>query len=206
MLERTLARCPARVLDVGCGEGRFCRMLRERGSTVVGIDPTPPLLEEARRRDPAGSYVRAMAEGMPFADGSFDVVVSYLTLIDIADWRAAIQEMTRVLAPRGALLVANLTSFVTPCADVGWVYDEQGRKLHYPVDGYLEERGVWLAYKGIRVVNYHRPLSAYMSALLAAGLKLTYFDEPAPVAGAPEESAESYRRVPWLMTMEWEKG
>jgi 2-polyprenyl-3-methyl-5-hydroxy-6-metoxy-1,4-benzoquinol methylase len=43
-------------LDVGCGEGRFCRMLKSAGVSAVGIDPTPHLLETARWSDPAGDY------------------------------------------------------------------------------------------------------------------------------------------------------
>jgi 2-polyprenyl-3-methyl-5-hydroxy-6-metoxy-1,4-benzoquinol methylase len=40
-------------LDVGCGEGRFCRRLKARGVAAIGIDPTPQLLETARQRDPS---------------------------------------------------------------------------------------------------------------------------------------------------------
>src|SRR5690348_393166 len=54
MLQRIQGRRFATALDVGCGEGRFCRMLRAAGITAVGIDPTEELLEEARRRDPTG--------------------------------------------------------------------------------------------------------------------------------------------------------
>src|SRR5690349_14808940 len=74
-------------LDVGCGEGRFCRMLREGGIAVTGIDPTDRLLREARERDPTGDYREGRAEALAFADASFDLVVSYLTLIDIPDIR-----------------------------------------------------------------------------------------------------------------------
>src|SRR5690349_5255310 len=99
MLERVRARAFKRALDVGCGEGRFCRMLQARGISAVGIDPTPALLNVAIARDPAGRYQLAGAEALPFADASFDLVISYLTLIDIHDFRAAIGEMVRVLEP-----------------------------------------------------------------------------------------------------------
>jgi 2-polyprenyl-3-methyl-5-hydroxy-6-metoxy-1,4-benzoquinol methylase len=47
-------------LDVGCGEGRFCRMLKAVGVNAIGIDPTPAMLEAARKRDPfRGLSVRA---------------------------------------------------------------------------------------------------------------------------------------------------
>jgi hypothetical protein len=113
--------------------------------------------------------------------------------------------MARVLRPGGALLIANLTSFSTACGDQGWVKDGDGRRLYYPIDQYLEERPTWLDYRGIRIVNHHRPMRSYMSALLAAGLQLAHFDEPEPSAEAPPSRAAAYRRVPWFLVMEWLK-
>jgi ubiquinone/menaquinone biosynthesis C-methylase UbiE len=93
-----------RALDVGYGEGRFCRMLSAAGLAATGIDPTGPLIETARQRDPSGDYRLGGAGELEFEAASFDLVVSYLTLIDIADFRAAIDEMARVLKPGGSLL------------------------------------------------------------------------------------------------------
>ena len=205
MLPHALARAPRKALDVGCGEGRFCRMLQRHGIDVTGIDPTPPLLEAAHARDPKGAYIEGTAERLPFPDGTFDLVVSYLTLIDIPDIEAAIPEMARVLAPGGALLIANLNSFNTACIETGWVKGSDGRHLYYPIDNYLEEHSTWIDYRGIRIRNYHRPLSTYMRLLLDAGLRLTYFQEPAPIPGVNPGKAASYRRVPWFLVMEWLK-
>jgi SAM-dependent methyltransferase len=187
MLLRALAREPRKALDVGCGEGRFCRMLKKHRIDVTGVDPTPGLLEAASARDAEGTYLEATAERLPFADKAFDLVVSYLSLIDIPDIGAAIQEMARVLAPGGALLIANLNSFNTACCDTGWIKDSAGRRLFYPID------------------NHHRPLSTYMSTLLGAGLRLSYFDEPSPGTDAMPKKAANYRRVPWFLVMEWVK-
>jgi len=205
MLPRALARLPRKALDVGCGDGRFCRMLKQHGIDVTGIDPTPPLLAVARARDPQGAYLKAVAERLPFGNASFDLVVSYLSLIDIPDIDAAIPEMARVLKPGGSLLIANLNSFNTACADTGWVKNADGRQLHYPIDNYLQERSMWLEYRGIRIRNHHRPLSTYLRVLLKAGLRLTYFDEPPPIADTPPSKAASYRRAPWFLVMEWIK-
>src|SRR5687768_4746745 len=170
MVPRALARLPQRALDVGCGEGRFCRMLQSHGVDVIGIDPTPALIATARTRDDRGRYIEATAERLPFRDEVFDLVVSYLSLIDIPDVHAAVAEIARVLRPNGTLLLANLTSFTTACGDVGWIKDSSGRRLHYPLDHYLEEREMWLEYRGIRVRNHHRPLSTYFRVMLGAGL------------------------------------
>ena len=205
MLPRALNPRPRRALDVGCGEGRFCRLLAQEGVETTGLDPTAPLIAHARQLHPAGTYVEGVAEELPFSDASFDLVVSYLSLIDIPDAGAAIAEMARVLEPGGRLLIANLTAFNTACADRGWVKGTDGRKLHFPVDRYLEERGMWIEWAGIRIVNYHRPMRYYMQHLLGAGLRLTWFDEPEPAADATPSRAENYRRVPWSLVMEWVK-
>jgi SAM-dependent methyltransferase len=203
MIGRVKGRGFQRALDVGCGEGRFCRMLKELGVTAVGIDPTKALVQHARQQDPEGEYRLGIAETLGFADRSFDLVVSYLTLIDIPDVRAAIAEMSRVLRPRGTLLIANLNSFITAGPPSGWVRDPGGEHRFY-IDRYMEERPEWFAWRGIRVHNWHRPLSTYMSLLLEQGLRLSHFSEPLPVGGDPAKF-ERYRRLPYFVMMEWQK-
>ncbi|HEY1245220.1 MAG TPA: class I SAM-dependent methyltransferase [Hyphomicrobiaceae bacterium] len=201
MLERVRSRGFTKALDVGCGEGRFCRMLKAEGIAAIGVDPTEPLLGQARLRDPAGDYRLGRAEALDFAAGSFDLVVSYLSLIDIPDLSAGLSEMARVLRPGGTLLIANLTSFST--AGLTWKRDTKDT-LYFAIDRYLEERAERAAWRGIRIQSHHRPLSTYMSLLLAAGLQLRHFSEPAPHGGDPAK-ADRYRRVPWFLIMEWEK-
>ena len=203
MLSRALARLPKKALDVGCGEGRFCRMLKDHGIDVTGVDPTPPLIEAACERDAHGTFLEARAEHLPFGDEAFDLVISYLSLIDIPDIQAAIAEMARVLSPGGTLLIANLNSFNTACADTGWIRNRVGQRLYYPIDNYLQERSMWIEYRGIRILNHHRPMSVYVRALLDVGLRLVYFDEPSPSADAPSARATDYRRAPWFLVMEW---
>jgi 2-polyprenyl-3-methyl-5-hydroxy-6-metoxy-1,4-benzoquinol methylase len=202
MMARVAAGRFGNALDVGCGEGRFCRMLKAAGVRPTGIDPTPALLEVARQRDPSGDYRPGRAEQMEFEVASFDLVVSYITLIDIPDFRAAIREMARVVRPGGSLLIANLTGFTSACAAQGWVKDERGEYLHYPVDNYLGEFPFWFEWSGIRIENWHRPLEAYMTAFLEAGLILKFFAEPPPVSGELVHQ-ERARRVPWFVVMEW---
>jgi len=199
MLERVKAGNYANALDVGCGEGRFCRLLSGLGVPAIGIDPIDAFIGHARRKHPQGDYRLGRAEHLDFPDASFDLVVSYLTLIDIPDLAAAIAEMTRVLKPGGTLLIANLNSFNTAG---GWVTSIGGRR--YQIDNYLDERAVEQNWRNINIINWHRPLSRYMTLLLQQGLQLLHFDEPAPHGGDPNKAAH-YRRIPYFLIMEWQK-
>ncbi len=207
MLERVRAASPATVLDLGSGEGRFCRMLASVGCDSVGIEPTDALRRHAAARHPGGAYVPGRAEALPFPDQSFDMVVSYMTLIDIPDLRAAYDEIRRVLKPGGRFLAANLSSYATALPkgwDRPWLADDAGERYAMACDDYLEERSFWIGWRGIRVRNHHRPFQAYMQPLIAAGMQLVHFEEPAPTGG-PVDKADLYRRAPMFVVMEWQK-
>ena len=203
MLQLTTEIPSSAALDVGCGEGRFCRLLRQRGVKAVGLDSSPTLLKEARHRDPNGEYVLGRVESLPFAEARFDVVIAYLSLVDFADLRAAIREIARVLAPGGRFLIANLNSQATAGFEVGWL-DDQMPQAAYRVSDYFTETRMWVSWRGITVENWHRPLATYMTELETVGLRLTRFLEPVPHGGAPDRVA-SYLRSPAFLIMEWAK-
>lgn len=203
MLARATGRGLRDALDIGCGEGRFCRMLGAHGLRCAGIDPAEALVDRARALDPAGDYRVARAEALPFDAASFDLVVSYLSLIDIDDVHAAIAEARRVLRPDGTFLIANLQPFNSAAVPLGWTREPDGSR-RFCIDRYLEVRETWVEWRGIRIRNWHRPLHVYLQALLGAGFQLVHFDEPAPV-GVDDDKADRYRRVPNFLLMEWRK-
>jgi SAM-dependent methyltransferase len=188
-------------LDIGCGEGQFARMLGEAGFTVSGIDPTARLIAAARDKDPDGDYHVCGAEALPFADASFDLCVSYLSLIDIEWLDQAIAEAARVTKPGGAFLIANLSSINS--AGV-WDYGLTGKPRHYGVDHYMQERTVRQQWNGIDIVNWHRPFSTYFELLLRHGFTLKTFLEPMPQGDYRGEDPK-FERVPNFVVMLWEK-
>jgi SAM-dependent methyltransferase len=195
------------VLDLGCGEGRFCRMLTQRGAQTVGLDLVRAMLDAGIQRTARSEqYVQGSGETLPFLDETFDLVVSYLSLVDIPDFRATIRESSRVLKEGGRMLVANL-NFSSAALLPSWERDDQGRRLFMRLDNYAEERTRVLEWDGVRIVNWHRPLSSYMEAYLGAGLTLRRFLEPVPKDESLRNDpyCEDWFRVPIFDVMLWEK-
>ena len=94
-----------RVVDIGCGTGRFAAALTERGARVWGVEPTPEMAERARER--LGVTVKsAPAEQLPFKDGWFERAVMWL-VIHLVDRPRAFAEARRVLGPGGRLVIAT---------------------------------------------------------------------------------------------------
>jgi ubiquinone/menaquinone biosynthesis C-methylase UbiE len=102
------ARAGERVLDVGCGEGRFASELDRAGVRVVGIDVAEEPLRRARERDPALDLRLVDADGpWPLEDASFDVLWAGETIEHVADTAGWLSEARRVLRPGGRLLLST---------------------------------------------------------------------------------------------------
>jgi ubiquinone/menaquinone biosynthesis C-methylase UbiE len=103
-LERLVELCEpgpgVKALDVATGGGHVARRLREEGCQVVTLDPAPGM----------GADVIGRAEHVPFADGSFDVVVTRIAAHHFEDIRAAVAEMARV---SNRLVVVEDTLFLS---------------------------------------------------------------------------------------------
>ena len=106
-------RPESRILDYGCGYGRVVGELRAAGyPNVVGVDPAPAMIDEARSRQP-GVELHLLTEPpvLPFADATFDAVLFFAVLTCIptdAGQRSVIAEATRVLRRGGLLYISDL--------------------------------------------------------------------------------------------------
>ena len=141
-----------RLLDAGCGSGRWMRLLAERGATVVGCDLSRPMLLRA-----TGAVARASVGSLPFADAAFDGLVSGLVLGHVPDLTDALVELARVTRPGGWLLASDLH----PAAEaLGWqrTFKSDGRT--WAVENHVHHLSTWRAAaeaSGWRVIEMAEP-------------------------------------------------
>ena len=93
----------ARVLDCGCGAGRFARMAADRGASVAGIDASEELIQIAAERTPEGDFRAGDIEALPWEEDSFDVVTGFSAFQFADDKVRALSEAARV--SRGGVAV-----------------------------------------------------------------------------------------------------
>lgn len=96
-----------RVLDLGCGKGRFTNRLKiSTGVEVTGLDLSPTAAQTAKSRYPEIRFVTAEIPPLPFPDGAFDVVVaSELLWYVLPKLKELFAEVRRVLEPSGRFLI-----------------------------------------------------------------------------------------------------
>jgi len=109
-----LGLCPPRpgmeVVDVGCGTGSVLGRYAAAGCRVTGLDASPGMLAEARRRlGPGALLVTGEATALPFGTGTADLVTAMMLLHTLPEEErpAALAEMARVAGGRGRVLIAD---------------------------------------------------------------------------------------------------
>jgi SAM-dependent methyltransferase len=183
-------------LDIGCGEGRVSRLIKELGYRLTAADPVARFIEAAKELNSADRYEVATAAALPFKDQSFDLAVAYNMLMDVEDVPAAVKEIRRVLKPSGTLVISivhpfsDRGSFAGPEPDAPFVVAGSyfGRERF---EGVEERDGLKMHFAG-----WSQPLEAYMAALSEAGLAVTQLKEP-----VPQSSRQRWSRIPlflWL--------
>lgn len=133
------------VLDLGCGKGRFARVLAAQGARVVGLDLSAAMLGEADGS--SLQRVQGSARRLPFASATFDaaVAVEVFEHVEPAALDASFAEAARVLRPGGILVIVDKNVLAMnaqrpwlPAAAVKWLDERRGLWM-YPANGPVRE-------------------------------------------------------------------
>ncbi|MFQ6099701.1 MAG: class I SAM-dependent methyltransferase [Anaerolineae bacterium] len=160
----------AKVLDAGCGRGRFSRALAGEGARVVGVDLSHRLTRAAAQL--GGDFCQASVTRLPFAAESFDAVVCVEVLEHVPDVPTALAEMARVLCRGGKAVVVDKSlcslhpRFLLPSALVKFVMERANRWM-YPSG--FEFAEIWFV---PRVLS--RQLRMHFSGVEVCYLHYTY--------------------------------
>ena len=225
-----------KVLDLCCGEGYNTRLMAGKGARVTGADFSKKMIKLAideEVRKPLGIKYRVSdaADLRGLKGSSFDIVASFMALMDIENYKGAIKEAARVLKGCGRFVFA----ITHPCFEArtigvrkigGGVYGDQikqwgseieravaqGEKpQHYSVDEYFNDQADVIEWKMERLkspfktTSFHRTLTDYANALNDAGLHISRFDEPRPTKkGLREHPAyfDGNLRIPHSIVVE----
>ncbi len=178
-----------RVLDAGCGPGRFSQTLLERGAEVLACDVTPEFVDMTRALLGDRAEVRRadLEQPLDFApDGAFVGVLCSLVLDYLEDWRPIMREFARVLQPGGWLVA----SFGHPMME-----------MHLsPSGNYFLTEQFTMAWKGFgepypEITSYRRPLGAALNPMLQAGLHLEIIQELQPPEALKEKDPAEYESL-----------
>jgi ubiquinone/menaquinone biosynthesis C-methylase UbiE len=168
------------VLDAGCGTGYLSRKLHKQGARVTGIDFSERMISIARARHPDLDFrMDSCSELATIEDEHYDLLIANYVLMDTPDLRGTMVAFNRVLKPDGlAVLVFSHPCFPQGRAAVsedaeevwyGWSFPYfDARKCTDPPWAHFRSEFIW----------FHRPLSDYWKAFMAAGFAVVDFEEP----------------------------
>lgn len=178
----------AKILDAGCGPGKYAEILISNGAYLTGFDLSPKMVEFAQQRNKGQGVFFEHDLSNPLTmmeDNSFDYVLSALNLHYIKDWSGTIAEFCRVLKKNGKLIVSIEHPF----------YDFNYHKSNQ----YFETEHVKCLWKGfdgpVEMNSYRRSLQSCIEPLTDNGFYIEKIIEPKPVKKFESLDLEHYREL-----------
>jgi SAM-dependent methyltransferase len=175
-----------RVLDLGCGAGRWSERLVAAGATVVGVEPAAPMIERARARALENlTLVEASAESF-VPDGQFDGLLASMSLDHVEDLGGVLRRLSSSLRP-GAWCIVTTEHPLRTATLRGSRWIEEGESRSARVRDY-DQRG-WRTFDWFGrpepVHVFHRTVGEWLEVLVSAGLELVEVREP--VSSSPRD-------------------
>lgn len=172
-----------KVLDLGCGTGRHAIWLAQAGARVTAVDFSEGMMAEARMK-PGAEQVQFIVHDvhlkLPFADETFDLIVSGLVLEHVDNLPAFFREVNRVLQPTGRAILSTMHPAM-------FLKGSQARFTD-PVSGELVQPG-----------SITHSISDFIMSAMQAGLELIHIEETKPDADFTREYPRAEKYLNWPM-------
>lgn len=199
-----------KVLDLGCGYGWHSQFALAHGAEkAIGIDISEKMLKKAQEmiNSERFSTQQSAIEDIDFLPQSFDIVISSLAFHYVKDFNSVCAKINKMLVPNGKFIFSAEHPVFTAQGQQLWYCDENGNKLHWPVDNYYIEGERKACFLGETVIKYHRTVTSYLKALVANGFDIKDVQEPFPTEEMLKEIPEmaDEMRRPMMIIISAEK-
>jgi len=181
-----------RVLDLGCGSGRYTKILLNMGVKVVGIDPSKELISIATNEIPNVDFKIGSAENIPFSDSRFDFVFAGMVIQYFSNPQKAFKEVSRVLRPGGRFVFTGHIPYVAIAKPI-----KVGGKKYYEFDNYFKEgvrKRKWTSL-GIDMPYYHFRFETIIKSILQSGFSIVDYQDLKPLKEGKKIDEGDYYEV-----------
>lgn len=195
-----------RLLDLGCGDGRFGLTALEAGARFyLGVEGSQKMFELARDTlahadiaEAKAQVIQARIEDWPYPSRAFDLVTARLVLHYIEDIDSLLRKIQQTIVEGGRFICSVEHPVITSC-NRAWL--DGGHRQEWIVDDYFETGRRVTNWMGGEVIKYHRTVEDYWSAFHSAGLEVDAIRESRPSRDhiADEATYQRRKRIPLML-------
>lgn len=177
-----------KVLDLGCGPGRYAKILSDKKAKVIGIDNSENLIEVAKKEAPKAEFIVGDVEKLPFSNNQFDVVISPLVIGHLKDWNKVLKEVNRVLKKNG-VFIFSITGPFSLAKEKKRIFFKKIRL----VKDYFNERIIYNFWssgkKKHKIAHYHKTYGTIIRYLVNNRFMILDYEDCKPL-----EEAKKYKK------------
>ncbi|MCU0642315.1 MAG: class I SAM-dependent methyltransferase [archaeon] len=181
-----------KVLDLGCGPGRYASILSKKGAIVTGVDNSRVSIELAKEEAPQARFIIGDVENLPFKSCEFDIVLAALVVGHLKSWKKVFKEAKRVLKDNGIFVFSIYNPFRDVLEKKKWFL----RKFRV-AENYFDERPKYAYWSDKKrkflVVHYHKTYETVINTILENGFEIIGYGDCKPIARAKSVYPRYYK-------------